>query len=74
MPCVEIIRAQIGSPYGRRSFEQREAEGFTTVISDVDPRYGSVYLAACTAKSEEECAVLRHLGLACETHGCGGVE
>lgn len=75
MPCVEVIRAQVGGRYGRRSIEKRETEGFTLLVSDVDRHYGGVWVArGCTAKTEEECAVLRHLGRACESHGCGGEE
>lgn len=71
--CIEVIRAHVASRYGRRTIENAITNGYSPV-SDIDPVYGSQWMArpACDCKSSEECAVLRDLGLACETHGCGG--
>lgn len=72
--CIEVIRVHAATRYGSRSIERHLEAGYVP-ISEPDPVYGSQWMGiskACACKSSEECAVLRELGMACETHGCGG--
>jgi hypothetical protein len=69
--CIEVIRANAGSRYGRRTIEFNREAGFVTPISPVDPIYSGLWMGRTCPEcvcSPETCLTLQDLGMSCETH------